>query len=140
MGRQSRFRLHARHRRSTRLWPPNHQLRLITLTGASDSDDNPVTLTITAVTQDEALDGHGDGDTSADARAATASDQVFLRAERSGTGDGRVYRIAFTASDGNGGACAGRVAVGVPHDKGGRATPVDSGLTFNSFGRTEHAR
>ena len=71
---------------------------------------------------------------------STASDQVFLRAERSGTGDGRVYTVAFTAADGNGGACSGRVAVGVPHDKGGRATPVDSGLTVNSFGSIDRMR
>jgi hypothetical protein len=93
-----------------------------------------VTLTITGVTQDEALNGLGDGDTSPDAKAGAASDQVQLRAERSGTGDGRVYRIAFTGSDGEGGTCSGTARIGVPHDQGKGKTPVDSGLNVNSFG------
>jgi hypothetical protein len=29
------------------LWPPNHKYRLITLSGATDPDGDPVTLTIT---------------------------------------------------------------------------------------------
>jgi hypothetical protein len=43
-----------------------------------------------------------------------------LRAERCGAskapGDGRVYHVSFTASDGRGGTCSGTVQVGVPHD------------------------
>jgi len=116
------------------LWPPNHKFRTITLGGATDPDGDPVTLTVTGVTQDEALDGLGDGDTSPDAKAGAASNQVQLRAERSGTGDGRVYRIAFEGSDGEGGTCTGTAAVGVPHDQGKGKTPVDSGLIVNSFG------
>lgn len=116
------------------LWPPNHKYRMITLGGATDADGDTVTLTITGVTQDEALNGLGDGDTSPDAKTGPASNKVFVRAERSGTGDGRVYRIAFTGSDGNGGTCTGSVKVGVPHDQGAGKTPVDSGQTVNSFG------
>ncbi|MEW6758349.1 MAG: hypothetical protein AB1347_09020, partial [Acidobacteriota bacterium] len=56
--------------------------------------------------------------------------QVSLRAERSGPGNGRVYRIAFTASDGQGDSCSGTVAVGVPHDA--KDIPVDDGQTFDS--------
>lgn len=93
-----------------------------------------MTLTITGVTQDEALNGLGDGDTSPDAKAGPASHRVYVRAERSGTGDGRVYRIAFTGDDGNGGTCTGSVTVGVPHDQGKGSTPVDSGLNVDSFG------
>jgi len=100
------------------LWPPNHKFRLITLTGATDPDGDTVTITITGVTQDEVLDGLGDGDTAPDAKVASASNQVFGRAERSGLGDGRVYRIAFTGSDSNGGTCSGTAFVGVPHDEG----------------------
>lgn len=115
------------------LWPPNHKLVEIALAGATDPDGDPVTLTITGVTQDEALNGLGDGDTSPDAVAGSASNKVLLRAERSGTGDGRVYRIAFTGSDPAGATCSGVVVVGVPHDQG-KGGPVDSGLVVNSFG------
>lgn len=114
------------------LWPVNHKYQLVTLSGATDPDGDTVTLNITGVTQDEALKGLGDGDTAPDAKAGPKSNQVYLRAERSGTGDGRVYRIAFEGSDGEGGTCSGTVAVGVPHDKG--KTAVDSGQTVNSFG------
>ena len=115
------------------LWPPNHKFKLITLTGATDPDGNAVVLTITGVTQDEQLNGLGDGDTSPDAAVGPASNKVKLRAERSGLGDGRVYRIAFTGSDGLGGTCAGVATVGVPHDQGGGSTPIDSGFVFPSF-------
>jgi hypothetical protein len=43
---------------------------------------------------------------------------VFLRAERSGKGDGRVYRVHFTVRDTRGATCRGIVTVGVPHDQG----------------------
>jgi hypothetical protein len=115
------------------LWPPNHTLRLVTLSGATDPDGDPVTLTVDAVTQDEPLNGVGDGDTSPDAVLAAQSDQVYIRAERAGPGDGRVYRISFTGSDGRGGFCTGQTHVDVPHDQSGRPA-VDSGLVVNSLG------
>jgi uncharacterized repeat protein (TIGR01451 family) len=115
------------------LWPPNHKMRLISLTGATDPDGDPVSLTVTGVTQDEALNGLGDGDTSPDATLGPASNQVNLRAERSGTGDGRVYRISFTGSDGRGGTCADTAIVGVPHDQGKGSVPIDSGGVFVDF-------
>jgi hypothetical protein len=114
------------------LWPPNHKLLLISLGGATDPDGDTVTLTVTGVTQDEALNGLGDGDTAPDAVLGPASNEVQLRAERSGNGDGRVYRIAFSGSDGRGGTCTGTVTVGVPHNQG--STPIDSGLVVNSLG------
>ena len=62
-------------------------------------------------------------------------DAVYLRAERSGRGDGRVYRITFTASrEEDEKECTGTVRVGVPHDQGKGSTPSDSGGTYDSFG------
>ena len=115
------------------LWPPNHKLHLITLTGATDPDGNPITTSVTGVTQDEPLNGLGDGDTSPDAFAASATNQVWLRAERSGTGDGRVYRIGFQVTDGLGGQCTGVARGGVPHDQGAHSNPIDSGGVFVDF-------
>jgi chitinase len=92
-----------------------------------------VVLTVTDVTQDEPVNGLGDGDTSPDAVLGPASNQVSLRAERSGLGDGRVYHVSFTGSDGTGGTCAGVATVGVPHDQGGHSTAVDSGFFFPSL-------
>lgn len=115
----------------TELWPPNHSMQAITLSGADDPDGDAVTLTVDTVTQDEALNGSGDGDTSPDA-AASGPGTVQVRAERSGKGDGRVYRIGFTGDDGRGGSCSGTVMVAVPHNR--KSTAVDSGLVVDSFG------
>jgi Bacterial Ig-like domain (group 1) len=116
------------------LWPPNHKLRTVTLSGATDPDGDPVTLTITGVTQDEPLNGRGDGNTTPDAKPGAASNEVRLRAERRGKGDGRVYEISFTGDDGQGGTCQGTATVGVPHDQRPGSTAVDSGQTVDSFG------
>jgi hypothetical protein len=110
------------------LWPPNHKLVEITLSGVTDPENDPVTLTITGVTQDEPVNGTGDGDTSPD--AVIQGGKVLLRAERSGNGNGRVYHISFTARDMDGGACTGFVTVGVPHNNKG--TPIDGGQGYDS--------
>lgn len=116
------------------LWPPNHKLVTVTLTGATDPDGDKTTLTITSVTQDEPLNGLGDGDTAPDAASVPArTDQVQIRAERSGTGDGRVYRISFTVSDGKD-KCTGTVYVGVPHDQSGDPAVDTTSVVVNSFG------
>jgi hypothetical protein len=54
---------------------------------------------------------------------------VLLRAERSGHGDGRVYRVSFTAADSEGSA-DGVVIVGVPKNK--KQAAIDSGGVFIS--------
>jgi hypothetical protein len=115
------------------LKPRFHKLQLITLGGATDPDGDPVTLVITSVTQDEPLNGTGDGDVAPDAQPGTLRNTVFLRAERTGTGDGRIYRVSFTVSDANGGTCSGIVKVSVPKDTG--STAIDSAPpSYDSFG------
>ncbi len=111
------------------LWPPDHKLVSIAITGVADPDGDPVTVTVTGITQDEPLNGLGDGDTCPDG-FGVGTNQPQIRAERSGLGNGRVYRIAFTASDGKGGTCTGAVTVGVPHDK--KDTPIDDGQNYDS--------
>jgi hypothetical protein len=83
---------------------------------------------IDAITQDEPVNDLGDGDTSPDGKlTAPPSSKASVRAERSGTGDGRVYRVHYTATDTHGATCSGTATVGVPHDQSG-AAPVDSAL------------
>jgi hypothetical protein len=109
------------------LWPANRKLRMVEVSGATDPDGDPVTLEITGVTQDEPLGA------SRDAQQAGNASQVRLRTERHPGGDGRMYRIAFQASDGTGGSCAGTATVFVPRHK--RATAVDSAPPeYDSFG------
>lgn len=115
------------------LWPPNHKLRTITLSGATDPDGDPITWTVTGVTQDEPTNGLGDGDTAIDAVLGSGN-TLQVRAERSGLGDGRVYRIAYTVTDGRGGLCTSVATVGVPHDQSPAGiVAVDSGGVFNSL-------
>jgi hypothetical protein len=115
----------------TSLWPVDHKMVAVTLSGATDPDGDQLTITVTGVTQDEPVNGMGEGDTGPDARLGASSNTVELRAERSGTGDGRVYRVAYTASDPSGAACTGMVVVEAPHNQKDKA--VDSGGTFNSL-------
>jgi hypothetical protein len=118
----------------TSLEPSNHKFRLVRLTGATDPDGDPVTLVVKGVTQDEPVNGSGDGDSSPDAQAGPTSDSVNLRAERAGNGDGRVYRVSFEGSDGKGGTCTGAVNVAVPRNQGNQKVAVDSGQSYTSFG------
>jgi hypothetical protein len=109
------------------LWPPNHGLVQVGITGVSDPDSN-ATITIDCVTQDEPTSGTGDGDTAIDA-IISADGTVLLRAERSGGGNGRVYHIHFTASDLEGSA-SGVVTVGVSHKK--KTAAIDDGELHDS--------
>ena len=118
----------------TKLWPPRHKFILITLSGATDADGDPLTWSITKVTQDERTKGAiSKTDKGPDAqRVAGKPNQVKLKAERVASGNGRVYRIFVTVSDGRGGTCSRKVKVGVPKTKNGNA--VDNlSRSFNSF-------
>jgi hypothetical protein len=109
------------------LWPPNHHLVAVGITGVADPNNNAM-ITITGVTQDEPTNGLGDGDTGIDA-VINADGTVLLRAERAGGGDGRVYRISFTASDFEG-STSGVVVVTVPHSP--KKPAIDSSEIFDS--------
>jgi len=111
------------------LWPPDHRMHPVEIVGVADPDDGLVRVTVTGVTQDEPVNGLGDGDTSPD--AVVQDGGVLLRAERSGIGNGRAYRVTFTADDGEGGICTGSAMVGVPHAR--KSIPVDDGQVHDSL-------
>ena len=120
----------------TTLWPPNHKLRRITASGATDPDiGGTVTLVIDGITQDEPVNGRGDGNTAPDAfLTSPLSASAKVRAERAGPGDGRAYRVHFSATDQFGAMCSGTARVGVPHDRGRGRVPIDSAPpSFNSL-------
>jgi hypothetical protein len=111
------------------IWPPNHKMVPITVNMATtDVDGDLVTVSVSSIFQDEPTNGLGDGDTSPDATLAPAQ----VRAERSGTGDGRVYIVTVTADDGNDGTCSGTVQVNVPHSMKKSLTVVNSGTIYDS--------
>ena len=101
----------------------------VKIVGVTDPDGDPVSITIDGVRQDEPVNGSGDGNTSPDA-IGVGSSSPFLRSERSGDGNGRVYTILFTGSDGRGGTCQSNVKVCVPHNRG--RSCVDDGPLFDS--------
>ncbi len=111
------------------LWPPNHKLENISIQGITDPENDPFTVTVTSITQDEPTNGLGDGDTSPDGFGVLTSNPQ-VRSERSGKGNGRIYQINFKAVDSKGGECNGFVKVGVPHDK--KDTPIDDGQNYDS--------
>jgi len=113
------------------LWPPNHKFVPIAIDGVTDPDGDPVTLTVSAVAQDEPVDASGNGDTCGDA-VGLGTDTVAVRSERSGNGDGRVYHIAFRAQDPLGLFCTGDVLVCVRHDNGHGGACGDQGPLFDA--------
>ncbi|HWV45455.1 MAG TPA: PKD domain-containing protein, partial [Nitrospira sp.] len=112
------------------LWPPNHTMVAVSIMGVTDPNNSAVTISYPRITQDEPINGLGDGDTSPD--AAESGNNILLRAERAGSGNGRVYVVQFRATDQDGASCTGTVKVSVP--KSIKDTAVDSGQNYNSFG------
>jgi hypothetical protein len=108
------------------LWPPDHKMALVHIIGLDNPNSDPIT--IDSVTQDEPTNGLGDGDTPID--AIINGDAVLLRAERSGNGNGRVYKVCFTVHDPEQNA-QGCVNVMVPKSKK-TDVAIDSGQNFDS--------
>lgn len=98
------------------LWPPNHELVPINVTVAvSDSLSGPAGFTLNSVTSNEPDSGQGDIHGFV---IGTASTNGQLRAERLGSGDGRVYTIGYTGIDRAGNPTTCNTNVSVPHDQG----------------------
>jgi hypothetical protein len=101
------------------LWPPDHTMRCVKLTlAASDTCGGSVTSRVVSVTSNEAQRGNGDGNTCPDWALVEGKMKVYLRAERSGRGHGRVYTITVETTDASGNASTATVNVCVPHDQG----------------------
>jgi len=115
------------------LWPPNHKWHSIAIGGVSDPDGDEVAVTVTSIFQDEPVDakGNGDGKTCPDGDGV-GTGTAWVRAERAGGADGRVYHIGFEATDGEGATCQGTVGVCVPHDQGGGSQCIDQGALYDS--------
>jgi len=104
------------------LWPPNHKHRKITpdmlLEYAEDACGRPIDISgavIISVTSDEPEDHKGDGKTVDDIRIGCPN-HLKLRAERMGSGNGRVYAVIYQITAENGVSTSAEALVIVPHD------------------------
>ncbi len=105
------------------LWPVNHRM-VLAVSGISASDicDPNPSVTVDIVSN-EAVNGRGDGNTAPDWEVAENGDgtfDVYLRAERSGRGNGRIYTVSMTAVDASGNLKVATVEVAIPHNQGRR--------------------
>jgi probable extracellular repeat, HAF family/probable extracellular repeat, HAF family/probable extracellular repeat, HAF family/probable extracellular repeat, HAF family len=95
------------------LWPPNHKMTNVTVNYTVTGGCSSTNCTISSITSNEPVNGTGDGDASPD-WTLVDNHHLQLRAERSGTGSGRVYTITITCSDSFGHATTKNVLVTVP--------------------------
>lgn len=100
------------------LWPVNHRVVPIgvSVSAVDDKDPSPL-IALESITSSEPANGQGDGNTEEDI-LVEEDGTIYLRAERSGNGEGRVYTITYRATDANGNAGFGSAEVLVPHSKG----------------------
>jgi hypothetical protein len=119
------------------LWPPNHALVEVSLGSCATAVDDclgeldlDAVAQVLFVTSDEPIDdpGGGDGKTAPDV-VIDADGRVFLRAERQGAGDGRVYSITFSVADDRDNQTEATCLVQVPHSAYQAAT--DSGPAYS---------
>jgi hypothetical protein len=130
------------------LWPPNHTMRNVSV-DYNPTDNCPgVSCVVSGVTSNEPVNGTGDGDTAPDWEIVDAH-HVRLRAERAGTGSGRIYTITVTCTDASGNTASRTTEVVVAHNIGSPrsgssfriGTPVSFAGTFWDVpGRTHTAQ
>jgi len=100
------------------LWPPNHFMEPINVSVVATDNCEVVCWKIIGVQSNEPVNGLGDGDTAPDWQIV-GDHRLLLRAERAGTGTGRVYTITLQAQDAAGNLSAPKtVTVTVPKSKG----------------------
>jgi flagellar hook capping protein FlgD/HYR domain-containing protein len=128
------------------LWPPDHTMRDITVAYTATDNCGTPACTLT-VASNEPINGTGDGDTSPDWVIVDAH-HVQLRAERAGTGNGRIYTITITCTDSSGNSTTQTTTVTVAHNITGPisgasfkiGTPVNfSGTFWDVAGKTHTA-
>ena len=98
------------------LWPPNHKMVHIAVTATSTDTVSAVSCAISGITSSEPDNGQGDGDTANDIGPINGLG-TSLRAERSGSGNGRVYTVTVGCRDASGNTSSSSVPVVVPRSQ-----------------------
>lgn len=106
------------------IWPPDRRQVRISTFGVTDPEGEPTTVAVTRIFQDEFPTAQVPD--AGDLGTATP----WVRADRTTSGDGRVYHLFFEARDPDGRSCTGVVKVCVPLQSGG--TCRDGGPRLDS--------
>jgi hypothetical protein len=101
----------------TVLWPPNHKMVNAMVNYKVTAGCGGTTTSSLSVASNEPVNEIGDGNTSPD-WVVLGPYNLELRAERAGTGTGRIYTITIFSKDTFGNTASQTVTVRVPHDKG----------------------
>lgn len=100
------------------LWPPNHKMVNVTLHAEVRDACGTTTWKIIRVSSNESPDARGSGKTEPD-WIITGDHTVQLRAERSGSGNGRIYSVVLQGKDAAGNLSTTKVVtVTVPKSAG----------------------
>ncbi|MBL7768320.1 MAG: family 10 glycosylhydrolase [Flavipsychrobacter sp.] len=109
---------------------PNHKMNEVAVNYTVSDNCGPVTVSL-AVNSNEPVNGTGDGNTSPDWEILN-NNLVKLRAERSGTGSGRIYTITVTATDAAGNESTASTEVRVPHSAAASTSSTEAAAMENS--------
>ncbi len=100
------------------IWPPNHKMVYVEVKADVIDQCGPAAWKVMSVHSNESVNGLGDGDTAPDWMIVNRH-AVYLRAERSGNGSGRIYSIVIQARDASGNVSEPKtVTVTVPKSQG----------------------
>jgi hypothetical protein len=100
----------------TMLWPPDHKMVLITPSWTVSDDCVPSPdVSLIGIVANEGDNTIGDGQTTNDIQI-NEDGSIYLRSERSGTGNDRVYTITYQAVDDCGNTTIRSATVSIPHD------------------------
>ena len=130
------------------LWPANGKMRIIKVTtgtfadtlsadtlniidGVTDNCPGPINCVLSVISN-EPVNGVGAGNTSPDWEIIN-NHIVKLRAERSGTGTGRIYTITMRCTDLAGNTSEETTTVTVPHDMSGKSSANPTRLGENTL-------
>ncbi len=92
------------------LYSNDNAFKIINITNVSDPDGDSLTITINEIYQDEQVNAWTGGYTAPDGQGI-GTNAAEVRDEHLMLGNGRQYRIYFTAEDGLGGSCSAMVYV-----------------------------
>jgi hypothetical protein len=116
------------------LWPPNHGFVDVGFSfEVTDVCDPDISIDVSVSSDEDPALTKGAGSKNFCPDAIIGEDNsVQLRAERSGSGDGRVYEITITAVDSCGNSTSCSKVINVPANQGSKGSAIDSGQSFDA--------